>query len=247
MSRRHIDPKARRRAVVRILSGESDYATECARLGCDRRTLERAVQAAKEVQGNAAVMPDEMPEKGMPHIAGSPLDSPVLPDNAANAALDAALQAARGPDAPPTATEEKQAQVDIQQFCVDGVAQIKTAVVSGVVMFRYSPPLSLEDKAVLDACKLGPIADAAIRTNAQSLYPWLTRLMSGPYQLGAALVLDLFLSLHTLKQAAVAKGWQPKPKDEPAPAEEKKRNGRRSVWDIPQQDFGRGGFTLDAG
>jgi hypothetical protein len=60
------------------------------------------------------------------------------------------------------------------------------------------------------AVALPPMAVAVITANAPTLYPWLVKLMSGPYQLVAGLVIAGGMTWANLHSMAVEAGWKPK-------------------------------------
>jgi hypothetical protein len=194
-----------RNALIRILHGESDLATEAAALNVSKRTLQRHLAAWKEANPSSEPSPDDVSPSDIP--PGN--DAQDKPNEALDAALKAAGEGGGGSqDDRPTPADVGQARADMSQFCIEAIGQIKSAIGSGIVMVRYAPPLSLDMKPVQDALKLSPLAEAAIRTNAERLYPVLVRMMSGPFQLTGALVVESLLLIVGLNGLAVQKGWK---------------------------------------
>lgn len=204
-----VPEKKRRQAVARILNGQSSPKDEAIRLGKDERTVERWVSLARGAVDAA---------KGAPSVsATSPSPVPLEAAKGSNPALDAARAAAAGAttgtsSVTPTPMEAATAREDMAKFCLDQVGQLKGAVGSAIVTFKYSPPLDLSDPEVQKVLALSPTGELAIRANAERLYPMLVKMMSGPYQIFAALALEAVMMFVGLRSLAGKQGWQPAPK-----------------------------------
>lgn len=209
----HPSPKARAQAVARIRSGDSTPTLEAQRLSTHKRTVEKWVAAVDELE--------KAEEKAVPQ---STVPSGERPESTRNEALDEALKAAgESPEGPkpgvPTAEDVQTAKLDIQGECLKMIGDMKQGVGSILVQFRYDPPLKITDRRVQEKLQLGPLASGAIRANAAALYPMLTGMLSGRFQLFAALGLEALLLLVGLEKLAKEDGWQAAAKDAPkAPA-----------------------------
>lgn len=199
------DEKRRREAVALILSGQSNAADQARRLNISKRQVERLVAAAKAAGGEASVAASVVSDP----VGPPEKTSPEAPNEALLAAKEGAGLAAGKPGAaPPTSTDVALGQEDCIKFCRDQVANLKQSVGGVLVTFRYSPPLKMSDQDVLEAMKLSPIEEGAIRANWQLLYPILLKWMKGPYQIFGALVMGQFLMVMALRTAAESRGWK---------------------------------------
>ncbi len=209
--------RARRLAIARIVSGESNAATEAQNLGVHKRTVEVWVAATRTASSAASPEPENTAPQNTVPLGKTP-------DGASNQALDDALEAAGekregGGAASIGAADVAEARIDMAKQCLDILGQLKMAVGGTLVTFRYTPPLSLADKGVQEALEIGPMANAAVRANAEKLYPVLTKLMSGPGVIWGALALDGLLMLVGLDKLAKSAGWKDAPRRaEGAPA-----------------------------
>jgi len=201
-----VKDRPKRNAIARIISGQSTPKDEAQRLGVDERTVERwvstargAIDAANGATSDGASPPGTVPSGG---------------EKGPNPALDAARAAASGgagasSAAPIGPTDIAVAREDMAKTCIEQISTLKQAVGGMLVTFRYSPPLDLADAEVQRALSISPICEAAIRANAEKLYPMLVKMMSGPYQIFAALALEGLMLMMGLKTLAVKKGWEP--------------------------------------
>lgn len=225
-----ISRKKRMHAVARILAEESTAKAEASRLGTHERTVERWVAAARKVQGAAPAVADHAVSEDASPLPESPDPAPQGTPEGQNPALKAALNAggegsgAGGAGAAPQIigkVEQLEARADLAAYCIEQVNQIKLAVGSTLVGFRYSPPLSIFDPKVIETLQLGPMGKAAIQANAATLYPILTKAFEGKYLLFAALAWDTVLSMVALHGLAVKEGWKAPEKKKEAPDLEK--------------------------
>jgi len=216
-----------RNALIRVVHGESDIATECANLGMSRRTFQRHLAWFKSANTDPAppaeVTPEPTPEEtpGFSARIDTPSGGEVkTPGNGYREAMEAAGESGNGEERPAPVTPEDlgAARTERAGFCVDAINQMKLASGSILVQARYAPPLSLDDKKVQELLKLSPLAEGVIRTNAERLFPFLLKIMNGPYQLAGALVLEAILMFAGLHGLATSKGWrEPEKKKTPEP------------------------------
>lgn len=202
-------------AVQRIIDGNSNAATEAQRLNLSKRNVERMVAATRKVMEDAGkttsgtTSPTVQPS-GATSQKGS---NPSLEAAKRGAGLDGGATSAAG-----AAAAGQAAVVDMQQQCVDQVGMMWTGGFSALVSMKYSPPLDLMSQEMQKAVALPPLAETVIRTNAPTLYPFLSKLMSGPYQLVAGLAIAACTAWMGIHAAAVRAGWAPKAKA-PAPSD----------------------------
>lgn len=199
----------RRMAVARIIDGQASSETEAQKLGISKRQVERMVAATRKAidDGARSAADGTSPKVTSPKAT---------PPERSNPALDAAKKGAGldggAADKGPAAIDPRQAVADMAKYCVETVGMVKVAVFSTLVTMKYSPPLEMMSQDVQKVLGLGPVADAAIRANAPTLYPILVRLMSGPLQLAGGLIIDGLMTVFSLHSMAVGNGWKPKEK-----------------------------------
>jgi hypothetical protein len=100
------------------------------------------------------------------------------------------------------------AKMDLQEMALDAVRQIKSAILAGIVIARYSPPLDPTDQDLAKYYQLGPLAEVAVRANSQLVLDAVKWLSQGRYQVGAALLFDVILSIASVRRLAIERGWQ---------------------------------------
>jgi hypothetical protein len=226
-----VSDRKRQNAVAKILAGESNAATEAQRLNVSKRSVERWVEAARAAGPVAdPVVPDAVSSSVVPPEEGAS-DRP-------NQALEDALKAAgESPDkpatAPPGAAAVADARLDMAAYCLDAIAQFKQAVGGVLVTFRYTPPLDLAAADVQKVLAVGPMAQLAVRSNAEKLYPTLVKVMSGPGVIYAALAMDALLMIVGLEALAKRSGWKAPAKGDPAAGMKPARGG--SPMDLAEQ------------
>lgn len=223
----HKSPRARAQAVAKIRAGVSTAAAEAMRLNTHKRTVEKWVVAAEEVE--------KAVEKTAPQSTIPPEEGPEKPENPA---LDAALAAAGEESdgekpAAPGAAAVAEARLDMAAYCLDAIAQFKQAVGGILVTARYTPPLDLAAKDVQKLLAVGPVAQLAVRANAEKLYPMLVKVTQGPGMIYAALAIDTVLMLVGLEALAKQSGWKGASKGD-APANLRPARGG-SPMDLAEQ------------
>lgn len=220
-----ITEKMWREHLAAIAAGKMDTRKASKSLGCSMRRVQQRCEAA----GIKVEAPPPPPEP-------SPAPSPASPEFApkkteGNGDYERAISAAGGTPTPPAAGgpivpspgDVAAAGEKMGQFCVDTLNTIKGAYVVGLAQFRYRvDPGEPRIKAVT---KLGLPAETAVRTNADKLYPYLHRLMSGWGPVVAWLAMDALAAQSVIKSVAVEQGWKP-PEKKQEPAAERKEPAR---------------------
>jgi len=213
-----VSEKKKQNAVARILAGETTPEVEAQQLGVSARQVRRWVEAARQVSG----MPTE--EGPSDDVTPSEADAQDKPNPALKAALKAAGEDPEAkPEAKPTGPDIAAARQDMESFCLSAIGQAKSAIGSVMVTARYSPPLDLGMAKVQEALKLSPMTETVIRTNAERLFPFLTKLMAGPYQLAGALIVESLMLFMGLTSLAASRGWK-------APEKKKQEQQNYKPW-----------------
>jgi hypothetical protein len=197
----------KRNAIARLYAGKSDYKTEAQKLGVNIRTLKRWVSTAKSIAPKPDAPPDVTEEGPSPEVTPSE-------EGQKNPVLDKLLEGESGagkPEESPTSPGAVQRGVaEMEEFCVQGYAGIKSTVGSLLTSWRFTPPLDPNSPEVLNLFRVGVTVATTIKLNAPLIYPILTRYMSNWGALIGIVAADAFGMMMALEGMAKSKGWTPK-------------------------------------
>jgi hypothetical protein len=200
------DQSAVRKAVVRILSGNSDVGKEASRVGCSTRTLERALKTARDGGVEPAKAPSPAPMSEAPEV-DSPGETIPVSDAAIAKAAASGTPAGRDTLATPiTKSEIQLATVEArkvdEEYCL---SRLKTLKGAGIMLASWPLGVSLNDPRLEDLMDFRLDARLSIKQNSEWLAPILRKYLGdGKWELAVALAMDGFFTYQAMKNMRYA-------------------------------------------
>lgn len=215
----HITENMWKDHLASIAAGKMDSRKAARSLGCSMRAVQKRMEAAgiKAIDPTPPPPPAPKPAAKPPSPASPEVASP---DAKGKSDLERALDAAKpqgGPGAVvPSPGDIAGAADRMAGFCVDTLNTIKGVSLTALAQYHYK--VDPGEPRIQAQMRLGLPAETAVRTNADKLYPYLFRLMSGWGPVCAWLAMDLLTSQAAVKTVAIERGWKPRERKADPPA-----------------------------